>query len=282
MSKIISAIDFSDCSINAFKHALSIAQKCKSELLLVWVGKPVSQKEKYEDPKVDPVNEVKRLFEEMIQKYQSQLPENKITYKLRKGKVYKEIAAEARVSRAMLVVAGTHGASGFDEFWIGSNANRIVSACACPVITIRAGINIKRPLSRIVFPIDSNQDTRQKSTFTGYLAKMHHAEVYIQRLYSTKVKTIRQNVDFYSSQVERYFDQEGISYRVETIETSNLPEAMIGYAKEVEANLISIMTEQETTTSNLWMGPYAQQIVNHSPIPVLSIHSRELMTIATN
>ncbi|MFH1160370.1 MAG: universal stress protein [bacterium] len=282
MSKIISAIDFSDCSINAFKHALSIAQKCTRDLLLVWVGKPASQKEKYENQKEDPADEVKRLFEEIIRKYQPQLPGNKITYKLRKGKVYREIAAEAKVSRAMLVVAGTHGASGFDEFWIGSNANRIVSACACPVITIRGGIDVKRPLSRIVFPVDSTVDTRQKATFTGYLAKMHNAEVHILRLYSTKVKAIRQNVDFYSSQVERYFDQEGISYRAETIEVSNLADAMIGYAKEVEANLLSIMTEQETTTSNLWMGPYAQQIVNHAPIPVLSIHSRELMTIATN
>ena len=144
------------------------------------------------------------------------------------------------------------------------------------------GINIKRPLSRIVFPIDSTLETRQKATFTGYLAKIHEAEVHILRLYSTKVKVIRQNVNFYSSQVERYLDQEGIRYRIETIETGNLADAMISYSKEVDANLISIMTEQETTTSNLWMGPYAQQIVNHSPIPVLSIHSRDLMTIATN
>jgi nucleotide-binding universal stress UspA family protein len=69
---------------------------------------------------------------------------------------------------------------------------------------------------------------------------------------------------------------------MESVETSNLADAMIGYAREVDANLISIMTEQETSTSNLWMGPYAQQVVNHSPIPVLSIHSRELMTITTN
>ena len=217
----------------------------------------------------------------MIAKYKPQYPNGKITYKIRKGKVYREIAAEAKASRAMLVVAGTHGASGFDEFWIGSNATRIVSACECPVITIRAGINIRRPLHRIVFPVDSTLDTRQKATFTGHLAKLHDAEVHIVRLYSSKVKPIRENVDFYASQVARYFDQEGIKYHIETLEVNNLADAMIAYAKEVDANLISIMTEQETTTSNLWMGPYAQQVVNHSPIPVLSIHSRELMTIAT-
>ncbi len=281
MGKIIAAIDFSDCSINALKHALSIAEVCKCELILVWVGKPASQREKYENQKDDPVENIKERFEKLIEKFAPQYPGVKITFKLRKGKVYKEIAAEAKTSRAMLVVAGTHGASGFDEFWIGSNANRIVSACECPVITIRAGINIRRPLHRIVFPVDSTLDTRQKATFTGHLAKLHDAEVHILRLYSSKVKPIRQNVDFYASQVARYFEQEGIKFLTESMEVTNLADSMIDYAKEVDANLISIMTDQETTTSNLWMGPYAQQVVNHSPYPVLSIHSRELMTIAT-
>jgi len=96
------------------------------------------------------------------------------------------------------------------------------------------------------------------------------------------VDTIRQNVDFYASQVAHFFEQEGIVYRMDSLEATNLADAMISYAREVEANLIAIMTEQETTTSNLWMGPFAQQVVNHSPIPVLSMHSRELMTIATS
>ena len=105
MGKIICAIDFSDCSINAFKHALSIAQKCKCELLLVWVRKPASQKEKYENHKDDPVEGIKKRFEALIEEYKPQLQGTKLNYRIRKGKVYKEIAAEAKSSKAMLVVA---------------------------------------------------------------------------------------------------------------------------------------------------------------------------------
>lgn len=282
MGKIISAIDFSDCSINAFLHALSIAQTCKSDLELVWVNKPEAQKEKFIDPKTDPTAEVKKKLEEMVAKYQPELPNGKLTFKIRKGKVYKEISAEAKATKAMLVVAGTHGASGFEEFWIGSNANRMVSACECPVITIRGGINIKKPLMKIVMPIDSTLETRQKATFTGYLAKQHDAEVHVLKLYTSKVKAVRQDVDFFAGQVTRYLEQEKIRFIMTSREADNLSDAMINYAKEVEANLISIMTDQESTTSNLWMGPYAQQTVNHSPIPVLSIHARELMTIQTS
>ena len=275
MSKVLVAIDFSDCSINAFVHALSIAQHCSSDLLLVWVEKPSSEKDKFEKLAGEPSRDVKNQFEEMITKYQPELQGNKITYKLRTGTVYKEIAKEAKDCKALMVVAGTHGASGFDEFWIGSNANKIVSAAPCPVITIRAGINIMRPLKKIVLPIDRTLETRQKATFTGFLAKKHDAEVHILSLYTSKVKAIRRDVNIFAGQVELHYQQEGVKYQMAFMDCDNISDAMIEYALKIEANLISIMTEQESKTSNLWMGTYAHQTVNHSPIPVLSIHSKE-------
>jgi nucleotide-binding universal stress UspA family protein len=37
-----------------------------------------------------------------------------------------------------------------------------------------------------------------------------------------------------------------------------------------------IMTEQEPNSSAFFMGKFAQQMVNHSPIPVMSIRPREI------
>jgi len=276
MNNIVVALDFSESSINAFLHALSIAQKCQSDLDLIWVRKSADEKDKFETGG-DPSKEVKAQFDALISKYKPELPGNKITYKIRTGKVYKEISDEARESKAMLVVTGTHGASVFVEFWIGSNANRIVSLSPCPVITIRSGIDIHRPLSRIVLPIDSTTETRQKATFTGYLAKKHDAQVHILSLYSSKVKAIRRNVDSYSDQVAKYFEQEGIKNLVTSKEVDNIADGIIDYGKSVDANLISIMSQQESTTANLWMGPYAQQTINRSPIPVLCIRPKETL-----
>ncbi len=277
MSKIIVAVDFLEASINAFLHALSIAKTCKQDLLLVYVDKPTSEGEKFGEKNKDVAKDAKNAFEEMIPKYKAELPENKITYKIRKGKVYKEITAEAKESKASLVVVGTHGASGFEEFFAGSNANKIVSASPCPVITIRGGIDIQRPLSRIVFPVDSTLETRQKATIVGYLAKCHDAEVFILKVYRSKVKDLRQNVDLYASQVSRHFEKEGVRHQVDGVDADNLANAMIDYAKMIDANLIAIMTQQESGTSNLWMGPFAHQTVNHSPVPVLSVHPKETL-----
>ncbi len=48
---------------------------------------------------------------------------------------------------------------------------------------------------------------------------------------------------------------------------------MLGYAEENEIDMIMIMTEQGTTTANMFLGPYAQQVVNNARIPVLSLQS---------
>ena len=78
MSKIIVAIDFSECSINAFLHALSLARHCSSDLILVWVEKPSSEKDKFEKISGDPTVEVKNQFESLINKYQSELAEKEL------------------------------------------------------------------------------------------------------------------------------------------------------------------------------------------------------------
>jgi nucleotide-binding universal stress UspA family protein len=274
MSKIIVATDFAESSHNAFLHALSLAKNCASDLCLVWVKKSPSEKDKF-DSRSEPVKEVTAQFEAIIAKYGQELPGNKITYKIRTGKVYKEIVDEANESEAMMIIAGTHGASVFLEFWIGSNANRIVSLSHCPVITIRAGIDIDRPLKRILLPIDSTPETRQKASFTGYLAKKHHAEILILSMYTTTLRDVKMKVDLYARQVAEYLEKDGVKCSLDGLKVENFADDMIGYANKMNANLISVMKDQESSASNLWMGPNTQQIVNRSPLPVLVIHSKD-------
>ncbi|MCX6303869.1 MAG: universal stress protein [Bacteroidetes bacterium] len=281
MNKIVVAIDFSECSINAFLHSMSIAEHCNGELILLWVQKAPGEKEKYEEKSTDPSKDVQKAFEELIAKYQPEHPGVKISWKIRKGKIYKEVTEEAKLSKAMLIVTGTHGASGFEEFWIGSNANKIVTSSYCPVITIRGGINIQRPLKKIVMPIDSAEETRQKSSFVGYIAKKHDAEIFILKLYTSKLKTMRQKVDFYAVQVAGYFAEEKLTCHIDSVVCENISDATIEYASKIDANLIAIMTEQETTTANIFLGPYAHQMVNHSPFPVLSIHPKDTLASGT-
>jgi nucleotide-binding universal stress UspA family protein len=277
MKKILVAIDFSECSVNALEHAITIANKAEADVEMIFVIKPDSSRDMFTEGPQTLSAMVKDKFDEMVEKYQQRLGKNKLGYLIREGKVYSEIVKEADKKDIFLVMAGTHGSSGFEEFWMGSNANRIVSAIKKPVITIRGGVNIKRHLEKVILPLDSTPETRQKVPFTAYMAKIFNAEVHVLRVYTSNVQAVIRKVDSYSEQVVKHLEEENIKYVLESIHADNLTDTTIEYALKVNANLISIMTEQEITAKNLLLGPYAQQMVNHSPIPVLSIHPKELL-----
>lgn len=277
MSKrIIVGIDFSECSLNALEHAVLIAKNTKAGLSMVWANHLDYSKEIFA---VEPENlkeEVKKRFKALIEKHSPMLPETgEIDYYIGKGKVYKVICDIAQQADAFLIVVGTHGSSGFEEFWIGSNANRIVASSKLPIISIRAGVDSKKDLTTIVMPLDSTTVTRQKVPITALLSKYFDSEVHILGLYTSSLDDLRFRIQNYVAQTETYFKENGVRFKSVYLETDNISESVIGYAKKVDANLISIMTEQETTTANLWLGPYAAQMVNHSPIPVLSVHSEK-------
>lgn len=277
MKQILVAIDFSECSLNALEHAITIAEKAEAGIELMYVIKPDSSREMFTEGPKTVSSMVKDKFDELIEKYQPMMGGNKITYLVREGKVYHEIVKEADRKEVFLVMAGTHGASGFEEFWIGSNANRIVSALRKPVITIRGGVSVNRQLEKIVLPLDSTPETRQKVPFTAYMAKIFDAEVHILKVNSSEVAAIITRINSYGDQVKKHLEEENIRYIIKSVESDNLTNSTIDYALKINANLISIMTEQEISAKNLLLGPYAQQMVNHCPIPVLSIHPKDLL-----
>lgn len=274
MSKtILVGIDFSDCSINALEHAVTIARKAKAGIAMAWVNHLDYSKEIFSVEPQNIENEVKNRFDALVKKFQYHIHGEKIEYYIRKGKVYKELCKLSEELEAFLVVVGTHGSSGFEEFWIGSNANRTVSNCPKPIITIRNVVDISKDLKRIVLPLDSTKTTRQKLPITALLAKYFNSEIHILGLLTTSSKEIRYRVRNYVNQVEEYLTENGIKFKSTLIDSKNITEDTINYGEEIGANLISIMTEQETTTANLFLGSYSSQMVNHSSIPVLSIHA---------
>ena len=213
--KILIGIDFSDCSLNALEHAITIAQRSSSGITMVWVNHLDYSKEIFSIEPNDLINEVEVKFKEIIKKYKSKLGREELNYQIRKGKVYKEICAVADEINAFLIVIGTHGSTGFEEFWIGSNANRVVSTSRKPIITIRAGVDIDKGLRKIVMPFDSTKVTRQKLPMTALLAKFFNAEVHILGMYTSNLDDIRYRIRNYVEQAKDYLEENDILYKVE-------------------------------------------------------------------
>jgi nucleotide-binding universal stress UspA family protein len=279
MKQILVAIDFSKTSINALAYGIHLANKAGADVQMVWVDNTTSDEVVFEGFAHEERNEKVALLKDLQEKYSKSLKGGKLDFKTRKGKVYLEIALQAKSSSADLIITGTHGVSGFEEFWIGSNAYRIVTNAPCPVITLRHDAKIA-DIGKIVIPIDSSQETRQKIPIAAQVAQLCNSEIHILSLYSTPLKSVQKRVDNYAMHVAEYCEERKIRHVSIKKESENITRTTIDYAEGVGADLIAIMTEQETTTANIFLGPYAQQMVNHSPVPVLSMRAKDLIVLA--
>jgi nucleotide-binding universal stress UspA family protein len=280
MRQILVAIDFSKHSVKALEFAIVIANVVSAQIMMVWVDKPESEDSIFDNTSHEHRQEAKQRLEELIKKYSKQLKKGKLTYKLRKGKVYKEVANQAHYNDAYLIIAGSHGVSGFESFWIGSNANKIVAYSPCPVITMRDTFPLKKTIKKVILPIDNSMSTRQKVPFAMEFAKCFCSEIHVLELQSSSLKTIRSKVSSYTAQVSKFLKENGVNHVVKSVDADNITSATIKYAEQIDADLIIIMTEQEEELSNIWLGPYAQQMVNNSPIPVMSVHPKEIEYLA--
>jgi nucleotide-binding universal stress UspA family protein len=220
----------------------------------------------------------KSKFEEILQKYKGE-SNSTLSYLITEGKVFKEIADLADRYEDVLTVHSTHGASGFEELFIGGNAYKITSHSRCPVITVRRS-KISSNIDKIVLPLDFTFQTREKVPYTANLAKVFGSKIHILPISLSKIKSTEKKLLQYTHQTASYLGSHKIPYTVEHLHGSNRTDLTLDYARSIDADLISIMTEQEKSVSNLLLGNYAHQFINKAFIPVLAFPNYHLRITA--
>ncbi len=195
------------------------------------------------------------------------------SYIERKGVVHKEIIKLEQELNIDLIVIGAYGVTGFQQFWVGSNAFKVVSTSHCPVITLQNENETFSGFHKILLPIDDSDETRQKVNWVAKIAKGFDAEVLIFCVSKIKTEESRIKLARYAAQVENLLKEEGIKTSFDESYGNNIADDCIKFATLHHCDLIAIMTEMESTNS-FFMGTYAQQLVSTSPIPVFSMHSR--------
>ncbi len=268
MNKIVVPVDFSEDSLNALDCAVSIANKAEMGVALINVIKSG----RFDFFKgVESVG-TKGDFEEILMRYEGKV-QHGLEYTIKKGKVFREIVDYANELNAHMIVMGSHGLSGFEEIWVGSNSFRVVSEAKCSVVTIRKSFT-KRSFDKIVLPIDTTWESRHKVPMTLEIAKLFSSEVHVLGTALSDDEGEMIKLNNYVSQTCDFFAENSIQHESKVIKGSNSTEMSIQYGKEVGADLISIMTEQDDPFSSILLGSYAQQMVHHSPIPVMCSHRR--------
>lgn len=273
INKILIPIDFSETSLLALEHAANFCSKFNSSLYLlhVYKGRDIDVlpdiglgATDHESIKKKVITELEKLASGFNSDYGIE-----VDIEVKEGTIAKEIATTANEVDADMIVMGTHGTSGFEEYFIGSVAYKVVTASPLPVFTVQKHTKSKE-YNNIFLGIDSSTHTRDKVSHVATLAKAFGSKVHLCSLITEEHEDEKNIFNLKIKQVKEYLDHKGVNYELCEVYGDNIAEMVLEKSKELGAEMIAIMTEQEASTG-LFMGSYAQQIVNHSAIPVLSV-----------
>jgi nucleotide-binding universal stress UspA family protein len=281
LQKILVPVDFSETGMLALEHAGHMAGLAKADLILLHVL-PVNQYH-FEIPEpelhIENYDRVNAIVEERLNEAVESLRERhgvKARSFSAKGTVTREIIELANEEQVDLIVMGTHGAKGFEELFIGSNAHKVVSVAKCPVITVQTHVT-RVGFTNIVLPIDRSVHSREKVNIALRFADLYDAKIHILGLLENNEEHENDKLQIVLDQVQHAVEQANLRFSRQTVKGTNLAYEAMRFGPEVNADLIVIMTEQESALTGVFLGPRAKQIVNHSRIPVMSIKPKETL-----
>jgi nucleotide-binding universal stress UspA family protein len=275
-NKILVPIDFSAQSLIALEQSYNLAREYNAEITLLHVIEEsgmlakLFSKEQHDDLKKKVQEQLDKLADEEAKKAKL-----KISTLVGKGTVYEKINEVAEMINATMIIMGTNGEEGLKKKFIGSNALRVVRESRIPVITIK-GKHHRKGCKNIVLPLDLSKETREKVSKAIELSKVFGgATIRVVSVLFTTDEFIVNRITRQLGQVKAFLEKENIECTAEIIKgikgEETLAQNILEYAHKVEGDLIMIMTQQEVDFTQYFIGSSAQEIINHSKIPVLSI-----------
>jgi nucleotide-binding universal stress UspA family protein len=276
MKSIIVGTDFSKGSYVALELAVDIANKLECGIKIIWAKR---EKLLFDEEQLTIMTHLaEEKLEQLCEQHRPMLRSGKIRWEICSGKVGAVISRQAQHENAPLIVIGTNGASGFEKYWMGSTAVRIVQEAPVPVLTVRQGYDFHKALEHIVVPIRVNINSRQKVPPAAQMARMFGSEVHILGLMDSPDQAPQLRA--YMVQTAEFLSSEGVKFSSVVKKYSNYSDAVLSYADSIKADLVVINTEQDRVVSQFFLGTNAQQIVHNSQIPVLCVHPADIFFIS--
>ena len=270
---ILIPIDFTEITIVALDQAVNMAKVIDAEITIVNVAEDYGFFNKYissSDAAEHKKDTEKKLRELVEERTASGITIHTMTAH---GKIYEKINEVAEMIGATLILMGTSGTLGLMKF-IGSNTLRVIRESKIPVISIK-GQEIDHGLSSILIPLDLTKETKEKVAKAIWLSKLYgNARIDIVSIGTSSDTFLKNKVIRQEQQVRSFLKGKGIKTTHKMITNTNgksIAKTIIDYATEVNAGLIMIMTQQESDITKMFIGSSAQDIINGSEIPVMSV-----------
>lgn len=280
IKNILVPFDFGEQSFGALNQAISIAMHMDRQIVLFYVHQEkgvltsLFSSEQYE------------LFDKAVLEKMEVLAKEKsdlhnleiIAHLVHNNSIHSAIVDFADNFNSDLIVMGRGEQK--EQSIIGSNTSRVLRTSKTPVLTVCKNCEIPDKYRSILLPLDLSKETRQKVNWGIILAKIFNAKIkVVSGLWSKGNENIINQLNAQMAQVEKFISKQGIECTTELIDATEDAKSYIPiilkYAEEQgDIDIILIMTQQENSFTEFFVGSSASELIRKSKVPVMSIIPR--------
>lgn len=279
MKKILVPTDFSEYALNAAKLAAHIAKKFDARIYFLHVvSMPVYETGIIPGQSRQDIAEGLFILKKVKMDFQNLLSQDflkgvNVAKAIQYDGVYESIVSQAKEHDIDLIVMGTHGSSGYvNDFFIGSNTDKIVRLSETPVITIRDEVSNPK-FDKIVFASDFGDGIAKSFRRVAEIADKLKAKVELVRIITRD--------DFYYTgpmldAMDVFAQDNGLAnYECHVYAAESVQIGINEFSKRVNADMVTTVTYGRRGLARLFNGSVTSDVMKSSPLPVMTIRAKK-------
>ena len=271
MQHILVPVDFSEPSANALEVAAKIAKLQNARItVLHMLGLSEAVLTKDESQEYEEAKYYMKLARKRFQTFLDKpyLKDIKIKEIVQNYKIFKELNEVAKEHHIDLIVMGSHGASGFNELFVGSNTEKVVRTSEVPVLVIKSP-NPDFKITSILFACDFEEEAvlayKKAQAFAGtFSAKLHL--IYVNVPYDDFISN-----EEIEERISKFFFKAGEKDKEVAIYSDySVEQGLTNYSKKRDFDILAIPTHGRKRLSHFLLGSIGEDVANHANLPVLT------------
>lgn len=272
MKTVLVPCDFSESAVEAFVFGQDIAAASGGDVVVLHViDIPVTYESAFGLPPyafdvamMKGIEEtVRDRFNKMLEKFGK--GSSPVRFVTELGAVAPAVRKVIRSEAVDLVVMGTHGASGAKEFFIGSNAEKVVRTSPVPVLVMRKAVP-GSSIRNIVFPTEFDLHKSELIAGVKWLQTFFKARLHLLHVVTPARFKSDYEVKF---ALNTFAERHALNdFTINYLNDMNEVEGILSFAKEIHADMIAMATHGRRGLAHLVSGSIAEDVVNHVECPI--------------
>ncbi|HEY9045508.1 MAG TPA: universal stress protein [Ohtaekwangia sp.] len=267
MKRILVPCDFSKLSMEAFRMANDLASITNGEIVVLYaiyiptlydpalMGETMAYNAQLI---TDLEDESKKNFAKMKKEYGNDSV--KASLEILTGGVIESIHSIIESRKIDLVMMGTSGASGLEEFFIGSNTEKVVRNASVPVLAIRAFRSVET-IRNILLPSTLQLDQTAFMKKLKELQSFFHATLHVL-LVNTPIHFMRDaEAKEAFHEFARQYDLTNCVFHFKNYRSEE--EGILDFMQSGKADLVAMGTHARKGLAHLFNGSITEDVVNH-------------------